>query len=149
MAAHGYKRMILEQIGEAVGLSPTRLYHYVGDKKDILARLMVDSTEAIARDADALSGGGRAAGRGDRRRGRLRRHRTPHHCAVCAGRAQRRAALVTGLGDRERFGPHRRPSSSTWSPGSARRATRPAAAGARPGAGGPTSPTGDTGTAPR
>ena len=57
MAAHGYERVTLEQIGEAVGLSPTGLYHYVGGKEDILAQLMVDSIDAIARGTESLTGG--------------------------------------------------------------------------------------------
>lgn len=62
MATHGYERVTLEQIGEAVGLSPTGLYHYVGGKEDILAQLMVDTIEAIARQTDALTGGSQDAG---------------------------------------------------------------------------------------
>lgn len=62
MATHGYERVTLEQIGEAVGLSPTGLYHYVGGKEDILAQLMVDTIDAIACVTDSLTSGRHDAG---------------------------------------------------------------------------------------
>lgn len=57
MAAHGYERVTLEQIGEQVGLSATGLYHYVSGKEDILAQLLTDTIQEIGRETDRLAAG--------------------------------------------------------------------------------------------
>jgi TetR/AcrR family transcriptional regulator, cholesterol catabolism regulator len=53
----GYAPATLEAVGERVGLSKASLYHYVRNKEDLLAQIMLDALDDVAGRFAAAAGG--------------------------------------------------------------------------------------------